>query len=220
MNFSLLILLSLLGAATAFDKYPKEFVFELPDNEEFCFYEEFAQDATKEAFNTVFRVIRGGNNDVDFAITAPDNQKVYEKQKQHFDEHEHTFRPGTYSFCFGNKFSTITHKQIYFALNRKRPESLAEEAGATNVPTAMSLLQTKMEAIHEYLVTVETVQSIYKVREAEGREISEDLNERVMVFSAILAMAVVVCGFGQVVVLRTFFSDKKSVSYPRYPTKA
>ena len=54
---------------------------------------------------------------------------------------------GVYSFCFGNQFSTVTHKQVYFSLHPKRLESLAEEAGNPE-PKAHTMLESMMENIH------------------------------------------------------------------------
>ena len=43
----------------------------------------------------------------------------------------------------------------------------------------------------------------------QGRKSAEGLNERVMIWSAFVTIAILFVGFGQVFVLKSFFSEKK-----------
>ena len=43
----------------------------------------------------------------------------------------------------------------------------------------------------------------------QGRKRAEDLNERIMVWSSFVTVAIVLVGFGQVIILKSFFGEKK-----------
>ena len=75
------------------------------------------------------------------------------------------------------------------------------------------LLQMESAAltIHEALKTVIDYQTHHRLRESKGRGFAEDLNGRVQYWSLGLLVIIVVIGIGQVLVLRSFFTDKKSV---------
>jgi protein ERP2 len=47
------------------------------------------------------------------------------------------------------------------------------------------------------------------LREAQGRKRAEDLNERVMWWSIVETLAVLIITVGQVFVLKNFFAEKK-----------
>jgi len=181
--------------------------FELPDKEEMCFYHDF--DGS-EKYIIEFRVIRGGNNDVDVKVTSPNGKVILYEKKQHMGKHEIEVSHGKYSFCFGNTFSTVTHKQVYFSIHPKRLETLEEEAG-NPAPKAHTMIESLTENIHIGMTTVEAMQTSFRLREVEGRALSEELNERINIFSLIVLMAVIITGFGQVTMLKTFFSDKKVI---------
>uniref|UniRef100_A0A1I8INI5 GOLD domain-containing protein n=1 Tax=Macrostomum lignano TaxID=282301 RepID=A0A1I8INI5_9PLAT len=205
IELDVLLLATLPAVAQCFDQYPKRLAFELPDNEEFCFYQAFDKSESRDSFLLRFRVVRGGNNDVDFLVRSPTGEKIYSKLRARSDERAFKFMGGgAYAFCFGNEFSTVTHKVVQFALDRSRAPSLAEEAGVTP-PTALTLLQSELEAVHQQLVRAEAAQTMHRAREVEGRALSDDLNRRVATFSGILAVAVLACGLGQVAALKALF---------------
>ena len=64
--------------------------------------------------------------------------------------------------------------------------------------------------IHENLNTILDAQTHYRLNEAKGRKRGEDLNLRVMYWSICETILIFIIGFGQVMVLKNFFTDKKS----------
>lgn len=64
--------------------------------------------------------------------------------------------------------------------------------------------------IHESLNSVIDAQTHYRLNEAKGRKRAEDLNTRVLWWSVIETLVVLTIGVGQVMVLKNFFTDKKS----------
>jgi protein ERP2 len=54
------------------------------------------------------------------------------------------------------------------------------------------------------------LQTHYRLNESKGRKRAEDLNNRVLWWSIIETSVVLLIGFGQVMVLKNFFTDKKT----------
>ena len=54
----------------------------------------------------------------------------------------------------------------------------------------------------------------YRIRESIGRHLAEQLNKMVSWWSLGQSLVVLLCGIGQVLVLRTFFTDKRRSSKP------
>ncbi|XP_052235222.1 transmembrane emp24 domain-containing protein 7-like isoform X2 [Dreissena polymorpha] len=183
-----------------------EMTFELPDNEKQCFFEsvEKGVESTLE-----FQVITGGQYDVDMELVSPNGKVLYKGVKKQYDsvtwKAEET---GIFKFCFSNEFSTFTHKVVYFDLevgddDDKLFKSIDSQA------TAMTFLETSAHNAHEALAEVLDYQTHHRLRENQGRAFAEDLNQRVQLWSIILTVVIVITGVGQVLVLRSFFTDKK-----------
>lgn len=65
-------------------------------------------------------------------------------------------------------------------------------------------------SIHEILKVVSDSQTWYRLREAQDRLRAEDLNERVHIWSIGEAIILFVVCIGQVLMLKSFFNDKKA----------
>lgn len=63
--------------------------------------------------------------------------------------------------------------------------------------------------IHEDLKSVLDYQTHHKLREAQGRSFAEDLNDRVFSWSLGQSIIILMIGVGQVLILRSFFTDKR-----------
>lgn len=75
-------------------------------------------------------------------------------------------------------------------------------------------MESSAVSIHEALKVTIDYQTHHRLREAQGRAFAEDLNDRVMIWSVGEFIVILVIGVGQVLVLRSFFSDKKQ-RFPR-----
>lgn len=61
------------------------------------------------------QVISGGHYDVDCYVEDPNGKTIYQETKKQYDSFTHrTELKGVYTFCFGNEFSTFSHKIVYF----------------------------------------------------------------------------------------------------------
>ena len=184
----------------------KSMTFELPDNENFCFYEEF-DGAKRYVFE--YDVLAGGLNDVDASVKSPNGKILYKETKQNSDEFVFESSRGTYEFCFSNEFSTFTHKIVYFSLGPELQKTLAEEGGDEK-PTVNTQSEESLEAIHLAATNTVKFQTDYRLNEARGRHMAELLNKRVQWWSIFESCIILVTGIGQVFVLRAFFTTART----------
>ncbi|ROL53726.1 Transmembrane emp24 domain-containing protein 7 [Anabarilius grahami] len=184
-----------------------ELTFELPDNAKQCFYEDIII-GTKCTLE--FQVVTGGHYDVDCRLEDPDGTVLYKEMKKQYDSFTFTAsRNGTYKFCFSNEFSTFTHKTVYFDFQVGDDPPLFPNE---NRVTALTQMESACVSIHEALKSVIDYQTHFRLREAQGRSRAEDLNTRVAFWSIGEAFILLVVSISQVVLLRSFFSDKKTTT--------
>ncbi|XP_010860405.1 PREDICTED: transmembrane emp24 domain-containing protein 7, partial [Bison bison bison] len=184
-----------------------EITFELPDNAKQCFYEDITQ-GTKCTLE--FQVITGGHYDVDCRLEDPDGNVLYKEMKKQYDSYTFTAsKNGTYKFCFSNEFSTFTHKTVYFDFQVGEDPPLFP---SENRVSALTQMESACVSIHEALKSVIDYQTHFRLREAQGRSRAEDLNTRVAYWSVGEALILLVVSIGQVFLLKSFFSDKRTTT--------
>ena len=182
-----------------------ELTFELPDNAKQCFHEDITQ-GTKSTVE--FQVVTGGQYDVDMTLTGPRDEVLYQGVKKQFDTFtwtpQHT---GVYTICFSNEFSTFSHKLVYFDFQVGEEPPLP---GTGEHQTALTKMETSTVNIHNNLNTIIDAQTHYRLNEAKGSKRAVDLKNRVTYWSTAETFLVFVIGIGQVMILKNFFTDKKS----------
>lgn len=181
-----------------------ELTFELPDSAKECFYEMIDEgvESTVE-----FQVVTGGHYDVDVIIMDPKKSVIYKQVKKQYDSHTwKASTTGEYRVCFSNEFSTFSHKLVYVDFQVGEEEPLP---GVGEHLTAMTQLESSAQEVHENLNSIIDYQTHHRLRETQGRKRAEDLNERVMIWSFFVTAGMVIVGFTQVCVLKSFFSEKK-----------
>jgi protein ERP2 len=70
-------------------------------------------------------------------------------------------------------------------------------------------MESSTQEIHKSLNSIIDYQTHHRLREAQGRKRAEDLNERVLWWSILETLAVLIITVGQVLVLKNFFAEKK-----------
>lgn len=181
-----------------------ELTFELPDSAKECFFEVIEQGVTA---TVEFQVVTGGHYDVDVVIMDPKKDTIYKQVKKQYDSHTFTASmTGEYKACFSNEFSTFSHKLVYVDFQVGDEEPLP---GVGEHLTAMTQMETSAQEVHENLNGIIDYQTHHRLRETQGRKRGEDLNERIMVWSVFVSLAILAVGFSQVFVLKSFFSEKK-----------
>lgn len=183
-----------------------ELTFELPDSAVECFHEDIAKDTS---VSLEYQVITGGQFDVDVKVEDPHRKIIYQQNKMQYDAHQFTASAsGVYSICFSNEFSTFSHKLVYMEFN-VGPE--APLPGVGDHATVLTQLESSAEEIHGHVNKIIDFQTHHRLRETQTRKRAEELNERVFWWSLGETMAVVIVTFGQVMVLKNFFSDRPSL---------
>ncbi|XP_037613893.1 transmembrane emp24 domain-containing protein 3 [Sebastes umbrosus] len=181
-----------------------ELTFELPEKDKQCFYEDLEKDVK---FAIDFQVIAGGNYDVDCFVTDPQNNVLYNEKMKQYDSFSHTTAmKGAYVVCFGNEFSTFSHKTVYLEFRHGDEEPLTKEMTGSR---ALTQLESSCMSIHEVLKVVASSQTWYRLREAHDRIKADNLLERVSYWSIGEAVLLFVIGVGQVMLLKSFFNEKK-----------
>lgn len=59
-------------------------------------------------------MVTGGHYDIDCTVTDPNKKELYKGMKKEYDTFVFTAEvEGAYQVCFGNEFSTFSHKLVY-----------------------------------------------------------------------------------------------------------
>jgi protein ERP2 len=172
--------------------------FELPDSAKECFHEVIEKDVES---TLEFQVVTGGHYDVDVVLTDPMKNVLYKQVKKQYDSFQwKAERTGEYVACFSNEFSTFSHKLVYIDFQVGDESPLP---GLENQLEPLTQMETSSREIHENLNSVIDFQTHHRLMETQGRKRGEDLNERVMIWSIFVTVAIIFVGIAQVFVLRS-----------------
>lgn len=114
---------------------------------------------------------------------------------------------GEHIFCFGNEFSSFSHKTVYFDFQAGEDPTIVPSLGKHH--TALTQIETSASNIHEALKVVIDYQTHHRLREMTGREEAEYLNERVQYWSIGQTVLIVIVSGLTVYVVRNFFAEKR-----------
>lgn len=70
-------------------------------------------------------------------------------------------------------------------------------------------METSSQEVHKSLIGVIDYQTHHRLREAQGRKRAEDLNERVLWWSIMETVFILITSLGQVYILKNFFTEHK-----------
>jgi len=188
------------------------FTVEIPDKDRFCFNEEF-EGTTKCILE--YKVIKGGNLDVDVTIESPNGKKLYAVKRKRGDRVVFEASRGAYTFCISNEFSTITHKLVYVDLRPADSSGsmLAHEVeGGNAAPKVNTRAEESVETVHKHGTKVMQYQVQYRQNEARGRHAADTLNRHVFWWPLAQSIAILVTGLGQLFVLKWFFTEKRNMT--------
>ncbi|XP_076464265.1 transmembrane emp24 domain-containing protein 7-like [Babylonia areolata] len=188
----------------------QQITYILPKRQMICFSDVW-YDSDKIFFE--YQVLRGGSKDVHVQIITPNGMVLYEKQWATKDVVTFAPQNGEFQFCFDNRYSMIYEKVVMFNIRSAFTKSLAQEVGDTE-PTVQLSTHMSCDVIHEAVSAILDFQRRYRVRESVGRHLAEQLNKMVSWWSVVQSGVVLVCGLGQVLVLRCFFTQRRPSSKP------
>ncbi|GAB1601502.1 transmembrane emp24 domain-containing protein 3-like [Argonauta hians] len=208
-NVFLIILVSFLSAVNI-SAEKISLTIELKDNSRWCFMHEFENTGF---YIFTYKVIKGGNKDIDVSFLTPNGRFIYNEKRRQEDAIRIDASHGNYEFCFSNEFSSLTHKIVFFSIRGESIDSLAVEMGQRK-PSVETAAESSCNVVHESMTKVVDHQKNYRLREAVGRYTAEVLNTHVLWWSIGLTCIICVACIGQVLILKTFFTEKLSSLKP------
>ncbi|KFD57524.1 hypothetical protein M514_01627 [Trichuris suis] len=172
-------------------------------NEEQCFFERVTS-GTK--MNFMFEVAEGGFLDIDVKIVGPDSKQVYKGERE--SSGKFTFSAhmdGVYTYCFGNKMSTMTPKIVMFTMNVLSPHSTGTPPAEGN--EEQNKLTEMVNELKAGLISVKHEQEYMEIRQRIHRAINESTNSRVVMWAIFEAVVLITMTAGQIYYLKRFFEN-------------
>lgn len=129
---------------------------DLAAHDERCFFEDMH---VGDEMTLTFQVGGGGQLDIDTRVSDPEGQLLYQLLRQDTGTYEFVAeKDGRYTYCFGNNFSTVSHKTVSF--NVHGVLYLSDEEGLMPAEHELRELATNMQLFkdeQEYLVMRERI---------------------------------------------------------------
>ena len=157
-----------------------------------------------------FQVTAGGFLDIDFVVQGPDGLIVYSGDRE--TEGKYSFKShasGTYSFCFGNKMSTMTSKTISAHLNVGEDEPNTLSNAATK--GALSPLENSILTLSEGLTSIHEEHEYLTLREETHRQTMDSTHSRVLWWTFIEASILIGIAGWQVYSIYRVFETKRPI---------
>jgi len=186
----------------------KGYFIQVDANEEQCFYER-VNTGTK--MGLMFEVAEGGFLDIDVKITGPDTREIYKGERE--SSGKYTFAAhvdGLYTYCFGNKMSTMTPKILMFTMEIVPPGN-APEITSGQQDADSKKLEEMINELSSMLSAVKHEQEYMEVRDRVHRSINESTNTRVVYWAIFEAFLLVTMSLGQIYYLKRFFEVRRVV---------
>ncbi|XP_069766768.1 transmembrane emp24 domain-containing protein 3-like [Narcine bancroftii] len=179
-------------------------VFELADKDVQCFFEEMEKGSD---YTFLFKVVGGGHYDVDCFIEDPKGQMIYRKHKIHKEDfHKKAELSGDYKFCFGNQFSSFTHKVVFFHLQVDKMSPVVP--GKTS---PLTQLESSCNNIHRALKKVASLQSQQRLYALVDWLHASSINTHISYWAASETIILFLVTVGQVIVLKKLFTERKAI---------
>jgi hypothetical protein len=201
--FSLLLLMILNNC--------ESFYLTIDAHAEECFFERVASSGVK--MGLTFEVIDGGFYDIDVKITGPDDKVIHQEDRA--SSGKYTFAShveGVYTYCFGNKMSTMTPKAVMFSID---VDHASKTHDASSSPSSQednhNKLEEQIKELTAALTAVKHEQEYMSVRDRMHRSINESTNSRVVLWAFFEALVLVAMTLGQVFYLKRFFEVRRVV---------
>ncbi|KAH0556499.1 transmembrane emp24 domain-containing protein 2-like [Cotesia glomerata] len=175
-----------------------------------CFFEKIEKDAK---MGVTFEVAEGGFLDIDVKIVGPDGNVIHEGEQE--GSGKYTFAAnveGRYTYCFSNKKSTMTPKDVMFNIDIHQPAKNKDENLPTDEETVNHRkLDDMITDLGNSLRDVKNEQEYMLVRDRNHRAINESTNFRVVLWSIFEASVLAAMTVGQIFYLKRFFEVRRVV---------
>nr|CCC96021.1 unnamed protein product [Trypanosoma congolense IL3000] len=181
---------------------------QLPAGKEYCFFEDVKSPDVKLFLH--YMVTSGGSLDVEVTIKGPDASDIWSSGRE--KEGRVLFKsraPGRYNFCFSNKMSTVTAKMVTLYINVGE-EGIEDVSGAVS-KKGMDSIERSISNIQHGLREVKELHNYIRVRERVHRATTEVANTRVLVWTLVEIVVIMLMSLGNVWYLRRIFSKRRIV---------
>eukprot|EP00013_Stygamoeba_regulata_P020023 CAMPEP_0177645896 /NCGR_PEP_ID=MMETSP0447-20121125/9489_1 /TAXON_ID=0 /ORGANISM="Stygamoeba regulata, Strain BSH-02190019" /LENGTH=194 /DNA_ID=CAMNT_0019148401 /DNA_START=167 /DNA_END=751 /DNA_ORIENTATION=- len=169
-------------------------IFKLDPHREECFHEQLV----------LFQVVAGGFLDIDVQVTNPEGSLIYNGEKEKEGRPVfHADSTGRYRFCFSNRMSTVSQKEVDFMIHigdEIKPIAKAEHL----TPLEQSILE-----LSDNLYAVKMENHYFRLRERTHRNTVESTNERVLWYSILEFCVLVGVNGWNIYFLRRLFENRK-----------
>ena len=145
-------------------------------------------------------------------FTGPDNKVIHAEERA--SSGKYTFAAhmdGVYTYCFGNKMSTMTPKAVMFSMDvGEAPKPGADHAAGAD-GSEHNKLEEQIKELSSALTAVKHEQEYMTVRDRIHRSINDSTNSRVVLWAFFEALVLVAMTLGQVFYLKRFFEVRRVV---------
>lgn len=180
------------------------YITTLDAHSEECFYEK-AISGTKLGFT--FEVIEGGFLDIDVSIYDPSNSLIHTEPKASSGKYTiEANKDGPYKYCFSNKMSTVTPKVVMFTIETAR-QVQHKLSGAQD----QEKLNDMLKDLTNSMTSVKHELEYLSVRDKIHRQINDSTNSRVVVWTWVEFLILIVVSVGQVYYLKRFFEVRRMI---------
>lgn len=143
-------------------------------------------------------------------MSGPDGKQIHSEERA--SSGKYTFAAhadGVYTYCFGNKMSTMTPKAVMFSMDVGEAPKHAEPGAP--VDQEHNKLEEQIKELSSALTAVKHEQEYMSVRDRIHRSINESTNSRVVLWAFFEAVVLVAMTLGQVFYLKRFFEVRRVV---------
>jgi p24 family protein beta-1 len=182
--------------------------FDVGPGREECFFEDVHAGTN---INGVYAVTEGSHLDIDVGVWTPDGHEIYSAAREgdgKFMIKAET--DGTYKFCFSNKMSMVSHKNVKLVLTTGEPLDISKLAK-----------KESMDNVERWIVSISHTVRMIDFHQQEYRMLHERhlntvtaTNRRVKWWSFLECIAVMAVSALQVFFVKRLFS-KSSLGGPR-----
>ena len=191
------------------------FTFILAAKEKSCFYVFTEKPSTQIRY--YFAVQSGGSFDVDYVITDPNQNVIYQdNKKRHGDFVFPAQIPGEYEFCFSNTMSTYLEKVVDFEIEVEGDGtgSKSVKASLPNQPNAKPLahvenMRATIDSIDEQLNGLAKTIQFYKTRNGRNQATVQSTESRIFYFSVFEVLLMVGMAVLQITIVQLFFKGSR-----------
>ena len=118
---------------------------------------------------------------------------------------------GDYTYCFGNKMSTMTPKVIMFSMDIEEAQKHDASKANGSSDNNHNKLEEQVAELTSSLTAVKHEQEYMAVRDRIHRQINDSTNSRVVLWAAFEALLLVAMTLGQIFYLRRFFEVRRVI---------